>query len=197
MSLGGGGWAKVMALAIALSVVATTGTGIVLSARIVYGMASRRVLPPVLARVSPRFATPVLASIICGLLIVGISGVYLLASSSVQNAFDNVVAVTGLLFSIFYILTAVTLVVYYRRLITRSVRNAIVLGVLPLAAAGFLGWVLVLSLKDAPASQVDVGDRDRAAGRRADARGQVRVPLGLLLGPPGELPAGRGRYGDQ
>jgi amino acid transporter len=144
-----------MALAIALSVVATTGTGIVLSARIVYGMASRRVLPPVLARVSPRFATPVLASIICGLLIVGISGVYLLASSSVQNAFDNVVAVTGLLFSIFYILTAVTLVVYYRRLITRSVRNAIVLGVLPLAAAGFLGWVLVLSLKDAPASQVD------------------------------------------
>jgi amino acid transporter len=62
--LGGSGWAKVMALAIALSVVATTGTGIVLSARIVYG-------------------------------------------------------------------------------------------VLPLAAAGFLGWVLVLSLKDAPASQAE------------------------------------------
>jgi len=154
-ALGGGGWAKVMALAIALSVVATTGTGIVLSARIVYGMASRRVLPPVLARVNRRFATPVLASVICGLLIVGISGVYLLASSSVQNAFDNVVAVTGLLFSIFYILTALTLVVYYRRLITRGVRNAVVLGVLPLAAAGFLGWVLVLSLMDAPASQVE------------------------------------------
>jgi amino acid transporter len=154
-ALGGSGWAKVMALAIALSVVATTGTGIVLSARIVYGMASRRVLPPVLARVNPRFATPVLASVICGLLIVGISGVYLLASSSVQNAFDNVVAVTGLLFSIFYILTALTLVVYYRRLITRGVRNAVVLGVLPLAAAGFLGWVLVLSLMDAPASQVE------------------------------------------
>jgi len=136
-------------------VVATTGTGIVLSARIVYGMASRRVLPPVLARVNRRFATPVLASVICGLLIVGISGVYLLASSSVQNAFDNVVAVTGLLFSIFYILTAVTLVVYYRRLITRGVRNVVVLGVLPLAAAGFLGWVLVLSLMDAPASQVE------------------------------------------
>src|SRR6266567_4547454 len=41
-ALGGGFWAKMMALSIALSVVATTGTGIVLSSRIVYGMASYR-----------------------------------------------------------------------------------------------------------------------------------------------------------
>jgi amino acid transporter len=152
--MGGSGWAKVMGLAIALSVVATTGTGIVLSARIVYGMARRRVLPPALARVSGRFSTPVLASIICGLLIVGISGAYLLGSSSVQNAFNDVVDVTGLLFSMIYILTALTLVVYYRRLVTRGARDAVVLGVLPLAAAGFLGWVLVLSLKDAPHQQI-------------------------------------------
>ena len=43
--MGGGYWAKAMALAMALSVIATTGTGIVLSARIVYGMASYRTLP--------------------------------------------------------------------------------------------------------------------------------------------------------
>ena len=48
-ALGGGGWAKAMALSIALSVIATTGTGIVLSARIVYGMASYRVLPEFLS----------------------------------------------------------------------------------------------------------------------------------------------------
>ena len=48
-----------MALAIALSVIATTGTGIVLGARIVYGMASYRVLPAFLGTVSRRFATPV------------------------------------------------------------------------------------------------------------------------------------------
>ena len=39
-AIGGPGWAKAMALALALSVIATTG--IVLGARIVYGMASRR-----------------------------------------------------------------------------------------------------------------------------------------------------------
>jgi amino acid transporter len=44
-SLGGGGWAKVMALSLALSVVASTGTVIVILARMVYGMARERVLP--------------------------------------------------------------------------------------------------------------------------------------------------------
>ena len=41
-----------MALSIALSVIAATGTGIVLASRIVYGMASHRVLPPVLGSVA-------------------------------------------------------------------------------------------------------------------------------------------------
>jgi amino acid transporter len=151
--LGGTGWERVMALALALSVVATTGTGIVLSARIVYGMASRRVLPPSLAQVSRRFATPVAASIICGLLIVGISGIYLLAASSVQNAFNDVVDITGLLFSIFYILTALTVVVYYRRLVVSGARDFVVLGVLPVAAAVFLGWILVKNLIALPIAQ--------------------------------------------
>ena len=58
-ALGGGGWAKVMALALALSVIASTRTAIVIIARMVYGMASHRVLPPVLGNVNRRFSTPV------------------------------------------------------------------------------------------------------------------------------------------
>jgi heme A synthase len=78
--------------------------------------------------------------------------VYLL-TSSVQNAFDNVIAVTGLLFSIFYILTALAMIVYYRRRVFSSVWDTIVLAILPLGAAGFLGWVLVKSIIAAPSSQ--------------------------------------------
>ena len=89
-ALGGGFWAKMMALAIALSVIATTGTGIVLSARIVYGMASYRALPEFLANVSRRFATPVAASIVVGVLLIALTWVYLLATS-VQNAFNDVI----------------------------------------------------------------------------------------------------------
>jgi len=151
--LGGGGGAKVMALALALSVIAATGTGIVLTARIVYGMASRRVLPEFLANVSPRFATPVAASLVAGLILLGLTWLYLL-TSSVQNAFNDVINVTGLLYAAFYILTALAAIVYYRRRVFSRPWDAVVLGVLPLAAAGFLGWVVVRSMQAAPAAQL-------------------------------------------
>jgi amino acid transporter len=152
-SLGGSGWAKVMALALALSVIATTGTGIVLTARIIYGMASYQALPAFLANVSRRFATPVAASIITGLLIIALSWIYLLATS-VQNAFGDVVAVTGLLFAVFYILTALATMAYYRRRVLTSAWDALILGILPLAAAAFLGWIVARSLQAAPAPQI-------------------------------------------
>jgi amino acid transporter len=144
--LGGGGWAKAMALSIALSVIATTGTGIVLSARIIYGMASYRALPEFFANVSSRFATPVAASVVVGLLIVGISAAYFLATS-VQNAFNDVIGVTSQLFAIFYILTAFAAIVYYRRRVVSSAWDALILGILPLGAAGFLGWMLTRSVQ--------------------------------------------------
>lgn len=152
-TLGGSGWSKVMALGLALSVIATTGTGIVLTARIVYSMARDRVLPRPLARVSGRYATPAIASVVIGVLIVALAWIYLLATS-VQNAFDDVVDVSGLLFAIFYIFTALATVVYYRRLIAARMRDALVEGVLPLAAAAFLVWIVVKSVIAAPPSQV-------------------------------------------
>jgi amino acid transporter len=152
-ALGGSSWAKVMALALALSVIATTGTGIVLTARVVYGMASYRTLPPFLANVSRRFSTPVAATVIVGVLIVGLAWVYLL-TLSVQDAFNDIVAVTGLLFAVFYVLTALATMTYYRRRIVRSAWDAITLGVLPLCAAGFLVWMVEQYLQTvAPASQ--------------------------------------------
>jgi amino acid transporter len=152
-AIGGPGWAKAMALALALSVVATTGTGIVLGARIVYGMASRNVLPPLLGNVSARFGTPVWASLLVGGLIIGLTWLYLLATS-VQDAFTDVVDVTGLLFAVFYALTALATTAYYRRRIFSSAGDAVVLGALPLGAVAFLAWVLAKTLSVAPAAQV-------------------------------------------
>jgi amino acid transporter len=152
-ALGGGFWAKMMALSIALSVIATTGTGIVLSARIAYGMASYRALPGFLSNVSRRFHTPVPASIVIGALLIGLTWVYFLASS-VQNAFGDVISVTGLLFSVFYVMTALAAIVYYRRRIFSTAWNFLVLGALPVGAAVFLAWIFTKSLQVAPARQV-------------------------------------------
>jgi amino acid transporter len=80
--LGGSGWAKVMALALALSVIACTGVAVVILARMIYGMANHRVLPPVLGNVNTRFATPVVASIVVGVILIVITWVYLLSARS-------------------------------------------------------------------------------------------------------------------
>ena len=147
-ALGGSGWAKVMAFALALSVIATTGTGIVLTARLVYGMASYRVLPEFLSNVSRRYSTPVAASILVGFLIVALTWVYLL-TQSLQNAFGYVVDVSGLLFAVFYVLTALATMAYFRSRIFSSFRDALTLGILPVAAAAFLVWMVFESLKTA------------------------------------------------
>jgi amino acid transporter len=152
-ALGGAGWAKVMAFSLALSVIATTGVGIVLGARVIYGMANHRVLPPFLGNVNRRFATPVAASLVVGLTLLGLTWAYLL-STSLANAFNDAIAVTALLYAAFYILTALAAIAYYWRRIFSNALDTVIIGVLPLGAAGFLGWIMVKSLQAAPASQI-------------------------------------------
>ena len=152
-ALGGGGWAKVMALSLALSVIGSTGTAIVIIARMTYGMAIHRVLPTVLGNVNRRFATPATASIAVGLILILATWIYLL-SSSIANVFTQVINVTGLLYAGFYILTAFAAITYYRRRVFSSVWDALFVGILPLGAAGFLVWIIYRSLEIAPASEV-------------------------------------------
>jgi amino acid transporter len=151
-ALGGGGWAKVMAIALTLSVIGSTGTGIVAGARIAYGMATYRVLPPILGQINRRFSTPAIGSIIIGVILIAATWAYLL-STSIANVFVQVVNTTGMLFACFYILTALAAIVYYRRRVFSNAWDAVLVGILPLGAAGFLGWVVVKSLQNAPASE--------------------------------------------
>src|SRR3984893_771114 len=148
----GGGWAKLMAVALALSVVAATGANILLTSRIIYGMASHRVLPSVLGRISPRFSTPIGATVLVGVLLIAITWVYLLAGS-VQSAFNAVVSVSGLLFGALYVMTGLATIAYYRKRIVSHAWDLLICGILPIAAAGFLVWIIYKSIQQAPASQ--------------------------------------------
>jgi amino acid transporter len=148
----GSGWGKVMAAAVALSVIATTGVGIALTARIMLGMASWQALPAFLANVSRRFATPVAASILTAFLLLGLFWAYILATS-LGNVFGDLLSIASWLTIAFYILTALAMTVFYRRNILTSARNIITIGVLPLASSVFLGWVLVRSFQLATSAQ--------------------------------------------
>lgn len=152
-ALGGGGGAKVMAFALALSVIACSNIAIVIIARMVYGMASHRVLPPALSNVNRRFSTPATASIVVGVTLIAATWVYLL-SDSIANVFTQLIDVTGLLYAAFYILTALSAITFYRRRVFGNAWDAMLVGVLPFGACVFLGWMVVKSLMTAPASQI-------------------------------------------
>jgi len=153
-AIGGSGWGKVMALALALSVIACTGTGIVIEARMIYGMASHRVLPTFLANVSPRFRTPVWASLVVGFLLTAILWAYLLSSGSLLSVFEDVIAIVSLLYIAFYILTAFAAIVYYRRRVFSNAWDFIIVALLPLGACALLAWVMFRVLQTAPAGQI-------------------------------------------
>jgi hypothetical protein len=85
--------------------------------------------------------------------LLGLTWAYLLFTS-LANTFNDAIAITALLYAAFYIFTALAAIIYYWRRIFSNVMDAINLGVLPLAAAGFLGWILVKALQVAPASQI-------------------------------------------
>ena len=99
-------------------------------------------MPRPLARTHPRFKTPSLATVIIGVLAVIGTWVYILGSSSVQNSFDTIVSVDGLLFALFYALTGTTMVVCFRRMVTTGPWNTISLLLIMLISAGFLFYVV-------------------------------------------------------
>jgi amino acid transporter len=152
-AIGGGTWAKIMALAIALSVIGATGTGIVIVSRLVYGMSTRDVLPRSLSNVSPRFNTPVLASVIAGLLIIAVITVDLTAAG-LSNIFSDVVGVSGLLFTIFYVMTGLAMMVYYRTRVFAGVVDFLTIGLLPAASIVLLGWVFAKTITQVPVGEV-------------------------------------------
>src|SRR4029077_7650320 len=129
-------------LAVALSAIGSTLATLVSGVREAFAMGADGVLPRPLARTHPKFKTPSLATVIIGVLAVIGTWVYILGSSSVQNSFDTIVAVDGMLFALFYAFTGITMVVYFRRMAAAGPRNAVTMLLIPLISAAFLLYVV-------------------------------------------------------
>jgi amino acid transporter len=142
----GSALAKYMILAVTLSALGSTLASLVSGVRVSFAMGSDGVLPRAFGATSARFKTPVLATIVIG--VIGSIGVWLytFGSSSVQTSFTTVVSVDGLLFALYYALTGIATTVYYRRLATRNAWSFVQLVVFPLAAAGFLVYIMYRSV---------------------------------------------------
>jgi amino acid transporter len=142
----GSALAKYMILAVGLSAIGSTLATLVSGVREAFAMGADGVLPRVLGRTHPRFKTPSLATLLIGALAVIGTWIYILGSSSVQTSFNTIVSVDGLLFALFYALTGITMIAYFRRMVTAGVWNAVSLLLIPLVSTAFLLYVVWKSI---------------------------------------------------
>lgn len=142
----GSALAKYMILAVGLSAIGSTLATLVSGVREAFAMGADGVLPRALARTHPKFKTPSLATVIIGALAVIGTWIYILGSSSVQNSFDTIVSVDGLLFALFYAFTGITVIAYFRRMVTAGTWNAVSLLLIPLVSTAFLLYVVWKSI---------------------------------------------------
>ena len=140
-----GGWDWVLLFAVATSAIASTQTTIIPASRTGLSMARRYALPHTFARIHPRHRTPDVSTWwVAAIAIVWYVGVYQISENAL---FDSLTALS-LLIAFYYALTGVACAVYYRRHLTESVKNFLLIGVGPLIGSALLVWLLVLSIRD-------------------------------------------------
>ncbi len=136
-----GPWASyVMIFAVLSSTVATTQTTVLPAARITLSMARDGVFPKVFARISPRFQTPVVGTILVA--VFSMVGIFLTTiSSSASSVFNNLVSNIGVLVAFYYGVTGLACAWAFRRTWGHSLRSTISLIILPLVGGVVLLYV--------------------------------------------------------
>ncbi len=122
------------------SAAASTQTTILPTARTTLSMAAYRAIPRVFAKISPRFLTPSVSTVVMGAVSIG----FYAAINYVSNAtgvFGDAVTALGLFIAFYYGLSAFACVWYYRRNLMTSTRNLFMQGILP-GVGGLMLWFL-------------------------------------------------------
>ena len=145
---------KLLIIAILFSASASTQTTILPTARTTLSMARWGAIPEAFGRVHPRFRTPTLSTIGMG----GISIVWtvlLLALDSDGNVLGDAITALGFTIAFYYGFTGVACVVYFRRMIFRSVKDFLWVGVAPALGALILFGIFAKAFHDYSQSGVN------------------------------------------
>lgn len=131
---------KILIIAVLSSAAASTQTTILPTARTTLSMARAHAMPESLGRVHPRFLTPHISTVLMGAAsIVWYVG---LTIASEDILFDSLAAL-GLMISFYIGLTGFACAIYYRRELTRSIKNFFFVGAGPLIGGVILFYLLI------------------------------------------------------
>ena len=135
----------ILLLSVSTAAIASTQTTILPASRTGLSMARRGAIPPRIGHIHPRHRTPDVSTwAVAAIAIAWYVGMYQISENAL---FDSLTAL-ALLIAFYYALTGIACAVFYRKHLTESVKNFVLIGVGPLIGSALLIWLLVLSVRD-------------------------------------------------
>jgi amino acid transporter len=136
---------KLVVIAIITSALSSTQTTILPASRTILSMARQGAFPEVFGRVHPRFLTPHISTIVIGVIAAVWFGV--LFPLSENFVYDSLTALS-LMIAFYYALTGFACAIYYRRELTKSVKNFLFIGVGPVVGGTILGYLFFKAIDE-------------------------------------------------
>jgi len=132
---------KLLVIAVMLSTIATLETTLIQVTRTLFAMSRERTLPRFLGRIHPSRQTPWIATIAVAVVSLGlfVGSNYL---GSVSKILTDGIDAIGIQIAVYYGLAGVTVVVAFRKVLFKSVKNFLLIGVWPFVGAAFMFWIL-------------------------------------------------------
>ncbi len=138
-------WDQLIVLAVLTSALASTQTTILPASRTTLSMARSGAMPAALGRIHARYLTPHVSTIVIGFLA---ALWYVVVNSLSENFLFDTLSALSLMIAFYYALSGLACVIFYRRELTKSVKNFLFIGVAPLTGGLILAFLFVRSVID-------------------------------------------------
>lgn len=139
------GWDWVLLFSVATAAIASTQTTIIPASRTALSMARRHAMPKYFGKIHPRFRTPHVSTWWVAIIA---SVWYVVVSLISENALFDSLTALSLLIAFYYSLTGLACAIYYRRHLTESIKNLLLIGIGPVVGSLLLLFLLVKSIQD-------------------------------------------------
>jgi amino acid transporter len=147
---------KILIIAVALSTIATLETTLIQVTRTLFAMGRDHTIPLIFGRANKRWRTPAFATIIvtCVSIILFIGSNFL---GSVGTILGDALSSIGLQIAFYYALAAIAVIVAYRKIVFKSVKNFIFIALWPGIGALFMGWIFVEAIPSSTPIVIYIG----------------------------------------
>ena len=149
---------KLLIIAVLTSAAASCQTTILPATRTMLSMGAHGAAPKILARIDRKRLTPDFSTWLFGVIsILWYLALVLVSHNTETDAYSALIAAVGMAIAVYYGVSGLSCVWYYRRFLFKSVKNLVLIGLLPLFGGSVLIFVFIKTV-------IDAADADYAPG---------------------------------